>query len=172
MNEMKKEASITVEAAFVIPIVLFVIFALVYLTFYLHDRVRTEEIVEKALGKGAILITQRATIEGTAYDYENINQSGNWGYFKASYDEQEKTISKYLEEESQQGFFLLDAQQITCETNGFSVTVKVKMKGKISINPVKNFWKNTPEFVLERSVPLHNPEEVLRQNKKLLEGAN
>ena len=57
MKDKKLNASMTVEAAFIIPIVIFIIFALMYLAFQLHDRVRMETVMERALGKGDFLIT-------------------------------------------------------------------------------------------------------------------
>lgn len=190
-----KRANITVEASFIIPIVLSVIFALLYLTFYLHDRVRAEVIVERALGKGNFLIAQRSDTDGSFYGYENNGQRAKEGYFKASYEEQEAVLLEYLEKELEKGFCLLHTKQLTCETEGFSLKVKVKLEGKFSWNPIKNFCGEMPEFVIERSVPLHSPEEMRRlyeglelvmdrmeafcfarnyisQNKSILEGVN
>lgn len=162
MKEKQKEASITVEAVFVIPIVIFTIFALIYLAFYLHDRVRTEEIVERSFNQAEPFITQRSAIGGAPWEYENLNKAGSWGYFRDSSQEQEKKIYEYLEEELSHGFFLLEPERIICKTEGFVLKIQVNMKGRISLNPVKSFLGETPEFVLERKIPLHSPEEVLR----------
>lgn len=162
MFKRRVEASVTVEAAFVVPIVLFVIVALIYLTFYLHDRVRLEEVVESALRQGNLLVVQRSLLDGKSVDYSKCNELGNWGYWKISYGTEELQIKEYLEGELEQGFFFLSKESVSCEVNGFLIEVKVKMRGKISLNPIQNFWKSEPEVTLKRSIPIHNPEEVLR----------
>lgn len=162
MLKKQQQASITVEAAFLIPIIIVAIMALIYLTFYLHDRVRLEEVVEKALGQGNFLMAQRSQAEGKACNYAYLNEPGNWGYLRSSYETDGQEIKNYISENLNQGFFLLEEEDVFCKADGFSIVVKVKMKASISLNPVKNFWKETPEFVLERSVSIHKPEEILR----------
>lgn len=152
----------TVEAVFVIPIVIFVIFALMYLTFYLHDRVRVETIMEKALGKSDFLVLQRGNISGNSCNYEEINEEKNWGYFQGSYEKQEEEIKEYLEGELNKGFFLLDIKDMDCEIDGFAVKIKIEMRETISLNPVKSFWGEEDVFKLERERILHSPEEILR----------
>lgn len=156
------KASMTVEAVFVVPIVLWVIFALIYLTFYLHDLVRLEEVVEAGLRQGNFLSLQRSELDGNAVYYENINETGKWGYWKLSYETEEEKIKQYLEEELQRRFLFLTKKNVSCEINGFSVEIQIKMKGKAMIFPVIDLWRGESEIVLERTLPFHNPEEVLR----------
>lgn len=167
MFKKRKEASITVEAAFIVPIVIFVVLALIYLTFCLHDRVKLEEVVERALGQGNLLAAERAEIEGAPCNYKMINQSGNWGYFKVSYENEEEALRGYLEEQLNHGFFILNVESVSCKVNGFQAEITVKMKGKISLNPVKNMLGKTTEFVLKRTVSIHNPEEAKRAYEEL-----
>ena len=131
----------TVEAAFIIPMILFIIFSLMYLTFHLHDKVRLETVIEQALGK----------------DCEE-----DWEYENGSYKEQEEERIKYLEKELETGFFLLEKNQVSCEINGFSVKIKIVMKENVSLNPVKKLGSGEGLVILERERILHNPEEVLR----------
>ena len=156
------KASMTVEAVFVVPIVLWVIIALIYLTFYLHDLVRLEEVVEAGLRQGNFLSLQRSELDGNAVYYENINETGKWGYWKLSYETEEEKIKQYLEEELQRRFLFLTKKNVSCEINGFSVEIQIKMKGKAMIFPVIDLWRGESEIVLERTLPFHNPEEVLR----------
>lgn len=162
MKDKKLNASMTVEAAFVIPIVIFVIFALMYLAFWLHDRVRLETVMEKALGRGDFLVSQRGEIDGSSCDYENLNKSGNWGYFRSDYKAMEEEIRIYLEEELAKGFYTFQREKVLCEINGFTVQIKIVMHKKMSFHPIKNFLGESSYEVLERSRVLHSPEELLR----------
>ena len=162
VKNKKLDASMTVEAAFVVPIVIFVIFALMYLTFQLHDKVRLETVMERALGKGDFLVSQRGREDGSAYDYENVNKNGNWGYFRSSYKKQQEAITDYLKEELGKGFFTFQMEHVNCEINGFNVQIKIVMKKMMSLHPVKNFLGESSYVTLERKKVLHSPEELLR----------
>ena len=152
----------TVEAAFIIPIVIFIIFALMYLAFELHDRVRMETVMERALGKGDFLVSQRGREDGSPFEYEKVNKNGNWGYFRSDYKELEEEIRNYLKEELEKGFYTFQAEKIICEVNGFTVQIKMVMRKRMSFHPIKNFLGESSYVTLERKRVLHSPEELLR----------
>ena len=152
----------TVEAVFVVPIVIFVIFALMYLTFELHDKVRMETVMERALGKGDFLVSQRGREDGSACDYESVNKNGNWGYFRSNYKEQEEAITDYLKEELGKGFFNVQMEKVICEINGFHIQIKIVMRKSVSLHPIKNLLGESSYVTLERKRILHSPEEMLR----------
>ncbi len=158
----KQEASITVEAAFLIPIVIFVIMALIYLTFYLHDRIRLEEVMEGALSQGNFHVSNRSGLDGIPFSYADINKSENWGYIHNSYERSEIQILEVLKEEMKTGFFFLKEKSVSCDIDGFFIKIKIEMESPVSLNPLENFWKKKKKVVLERKIALHNPEEVLR----------
>lgn len=143
-------ASVTVEAAFVVPIVIFAILALIYFAFYLHDRVRAETIAERALEKGVHFSAQQPWME-RIFEREAVEQ----------------VVEGDLEEELKSGFFFLEKESISCEANGLSVSIQIKMKGKISLNPVGSLWAAEPGFALERGLPIHDPPELLRAYKAM-----
>lgn len=158
----KQEASITVEAAFIIPIVIFVIMALIYFTFYLHDRVRLEKVMEHTLGQGNLIVLNRSGLDGIPFSYADINKSENWGYIGESYEKLESQILEHLKEEMKTGFFFLKEEKISCDINAFSIKIKIEMETPISLNPLQSFWKDKQKIILERKRAVHNPEEILR----------
>ncbi len=162
MKQKKLKASMTVEAAFLIPVVIFVIFALMYLTFYLHDRVRMEKVLETALGKGDFLVVQRGATDGGSFEYAGINEKSNWGYFQSAYKEQEEEIIRYLNAELENGFFVFDKEKVVCEIDGFVIKIEINMKNTITLNPVKHFLGDEAVVRLERERVFHNPEEIIR----------
>ncbi len=162
MLERQEEASITVEASFIIPIVIFVVMGLIYFTFYLHDKVRLEEVLEKALGQGNLIVINRSKIDGISFSYDTINEDGNWGYFRNTYKDREKDLLEYLNREIESKFFFLKREAISCEVNSFSIHIEIKMRGMISLNPLQYLWKQKNQITLERKRMLHNPEEILR----------
>ncbi len=52
MVRLRYNGSFTVEAAFVLPLILFIIFAFIYLGFDLHDRVCIQTIIDKYATRG------------------------------------------------------------------------------------------------------------------------
>jgi len=162
VKKKKLNASMTVEAAFIVPIVLFIIFALMYLAFNLHDRVRMETVLEKALGKGDYVVAQRSDTDGGAIDYDSLNEKNNWGYFRSGNKQQEEEIRKYIEEELEKGFFILEKEKILCETDGFAVKIEIMMRQKVTLNPVKALLGEEEMIRLKRVKNIHNPEEIIR----------
>ena len=167
MKDKKLSASMTVEASFVIPMVIFVIFALMYQAFHLHDRVRMETVMERALGKGDFLVSQRGGEKGSSYEYENINEKGNWGYFQSDYKELEEEVGNYLKEELERGFYTFQIERCICKIDGFTLQIKIIMRKTISFHPIKNFLGEASYVILERKRVLHSPEELLRVREGL-----
>ena len=132
-----KEASITIEAVFIVPIIIFVVFSLIYFTFYLHDRVRLEAILERGF---------------TTKSWE----------FNSSSEEREQEILNYLEQELNRGFFFFKKEACFCEIDGFFISIRAEMKYQLSLTPIYDFWNRKKNVVLERKKLLHNPQEVKR----------
>lgn len=139
--DKKLSASMTVEAAFLVPIVIFVLFALLYLTFELHDRVRLESVMERALLKG---------------NFRGIYEEG------VSYKEEENRIYEYLECELEEKFFVFQFKEAVCKVDSFVVEIKIVMEKRLSLNPVKRFLGEETQVILERKRILHKPEESVR----------
>lgn len=156
------EASVTIEAVFVVPIVIFIVFALMYLALYLHDRAVTETILEEALGRGNFVVLHRGSLSGDPCNYDVMNEPENWGYFQSSYCEQEERVEQYLKMELKEGPFISHLKKVDCIINGFAIQIRIEMEQRISLNPVKSFWGEETSFILERKRVFHNPEEILR----------
>ena len=59
---MKAKASFTIEAVFIMPIVLFTVVSIIYISFYLHDYCRMQGITDMVLHKAAMNLKHEADI--------------------------------------------------------------------------------------------------------------
>lgn len=112
--------SITVEAAFIIPIVLTVLFILCYITFYLHDCVRIQCIINQEIGR-------QSTI-------------GN----VLSKEEREKLLRDCLQKELQKKLFMISSQEMEIQITDISINAKVIGKSRISLGLVNIFF---PKYI-------------------------
>ena len=87
-------ASFTIEAVFILPIVFFTIVFITYLSFYLHDYSRIQCITDGILHKAAMNIKHEADIGSGSVNYDEINK-GLTSQIFADSDCKEDEIENY-----------------------------------------------------------------------------
>lgn len=161
---MKKKygASITVEAAFVVPVIIYTIFALMYFSFYLHDIITVESKVNKWVYRTACNIKHPVDLINDDIIYESINDPGVFYYLKGDLDIEAEDLRMLLQEELSKDLFILTVKEINTEINPFVVRVKVLTQLNISLNPVKSILGKEMVKTFETSQDVHNPSEFIR----------
>ena len=170
-EEMNKKikGSFTVEAALVMPIVLFVITSLICLSFYLHDKCRIEGSVDKALFKASMTLKHNADIETGAVNYENINDRGVFYLLMGSTKVAEGNLQTFLEQELSGGLLSTEVTKITVKAGKLSASIAVEGEFKIPVSGVLDYFNPNPKLVIEVNCPIHNPAEVLRISEVILD---
>ncbi len=125
--------SITVEAAYVMPIIILILITFIYLAFYLHDICRITGEMELALHKAGVSFKHDATIKTGEVDYDEINDRGVFYRIFGSTKEKETRVNNYLKQELSEGLFLVKIKNIKVEDNKSKVTVSVVYHTKLSI---------------------------------------
>ena len=160
---MKKfVANITVEAAFVLPVIIYTIFALIYFAFYLHDISRIESTVNEWVYKAALSIKHPVDLGNAEIRYEDINSRGIFYYLKGQLDIETEALSTLLQEELSGGLFIVEVKEINTEISPFTVSAKVKTILKISLNPVDNLLVKYSVKSIGTTQSVHNPSEFIR----------
>lgn len=159
----------TVEAALVMPIVLFVIYALFYLSFYLHDICRIQNVADMVLSKAAFSIKHIAEINNGKVDYENINDRGVLYLLLGDTSKIEEDIKKHLSQELEDGLICSQIKEIKTKVSKFSIRIEVTSDFILPLKGVYRYFRPDKDNTLLVSCPIHNPAETVRAGEVLLE---
>ncbi len=164
----KSKGSFTVEAALVLPIVLFVILAVIFLSFYLYDVCRIEGITDKILHQAAMRMKHESTLATGEIDYQNINDRGVFYLITGSTEEEEAEIEAYLWQELTTGLLCTEVTNIKVTAGKRKVTAAVEAESGVLIKGIWNYFR-PKGFVYEIARPVHNPAESIRFSEVILE---
>lgn len=163
--------SITVEASFIMPIIVLTIFALIYLSFYLHDVCKIQGIVDKTLQKAALCVKHETDFATGAIDYENINDRGVFYLVLGSTKEEEKQINDFLVRELSNVLLLSKVTAVDTSVGKQSISVQVEVQTKISMVWVKRFFTSFSQIEIQGEHAIHDPAETLRRTEVALDTA-
>jgi hypothetical protein len=168
---MKKSVrgSVTVEAALVMPLIVFIIFALLYLTFFLHDKSRIQNAVDKTLHKAALTVKHEADISSGEVYYEDINNRGVFYLPFGSTEEEENKIWDYVSRELQNGLLIADISNIKVNAGKFKIQITVEADMPVSLPGIRQFLKNLSRIKIVESSQIHNPTEQIRVSEVILD---
>jgi hypothetical protein len=173
MQRMKTyHASITVEAAFVMPIVILTVFTLLYLTFYLHDMCKVQGIVDETLHLAGLSMKYEDDPATVEIDYKDIIRRGVFDELLGDRSEAERKIEAYLQHRLAKGLFLSHITGIQAEVGRVKLEVSVESEGLISIPWVELFFKNYSHTVTSGEYPIHDPARTIRVCEVILDTAS
>lgn len=155
---MKKsfKGSCTVEAAFVLPVVLMVIFALIYLGFSLHDEACIKGIVETGLREAAEH-TRHICMEGEnghEIIYKNINK-------KLENKEIEGQTERVLKENLTKNLFITQVEEVKASVGLMYIKVSYNQISKISPADIFSYFRIKKKQRTE-SIIIYNPLKTVR----------
>lgn len=165
----QREGSLTVEAAFIMPMILLSVFALIYLTFYLHDKCRIYGVTDKVLHKSILAIKHDADVETGEISFNKINERGVFYLPLGSTDIEKEKISNYLQRELSKGLFLCQITVIEVKVDKFKVSITVKAKPKITMPGLSNIAEPFSTISVTAQAQIHNPAEQIRLSEVVLE---
>jgi Flp pilus assembly protein TadG len=168
---MKKgmKGSLTVEAALIMPLVIFMLFALMYITFYLHDRCRIQGAVDKALYKAMLTIKHEADISTGETDYENINTRGVFYQLFGDTKPDEDQILELINNELKGRLLLVKIKAATVTADKFNITVTTRAEAAVSLKGAGSFLTWLPEIKVQEKGEIHNPQELIRIAETVLD---
>lgn len=163
--------SLTLEAAFVMPIILYSIFALIYLGFYLHDYCKIQGLVDRTLYKAGAVLQKGMDPESGALPYEQHREEGIFETITGS-KERKETLYIYLERELSKGLFLSKVREITINTGYTTVSAIVLVETKVSLPGIQPLFRKLSKVEIKEEEILHNPAESIRKYEVILETAS
>lgn len=156
------KGSITVEAAFLMPFVIFTIFALMYLSFNLHDRCVIQGKMNQALHKAGITVKHEADIASGEINYEMIGDRGVFYLLFGDSKSDEKKVEEYLKQELTRGLFLSSITGVDVSIDKFRIICIVEGKLQISLPGFRYLRERLSTIKIQGEYQVHNPAEVIR----------
>lgn len=172
IRKVRKETvpgSITVEAAFLFPIVIFMIFALIYLAFYLHDMCKIQGVVNGTLHKAGLALKHEVNLETGGIRYEDMNERGVFYLITGRAKQEEKDINYHILSKLSGGLLYTKIITVSSEIGQLSLSISVKTKTTVNLPIFGVLFGDYSATVIEGSYPLHNPEETLRACEVILD---
>lgn len=161
--------SITVEAAFVMPIVILAVFALIYLAFYLHDICRIQSVMDLTLYQAGITLKQEADLGTGEVSYDSIGDSGILYLLTGQPEDKEMQIKKYLMQELAYGLFLTKIKNTKVEAEKFRIKISITAETKVTLPGISYLFDPFSNTVITGEYPIHNPAESIRCMEVILE---
>lgn len=156
------------EAALLMPLILFVIFSLVYLAFYLHDISRIQGIADDALNKASFSFKHDSDFITGETKYANINERGVFYFITGSTKPGQETLQKYLQNKLSGGLFITKITGTQTEVNHWKIYIRINTEISISIRGIMNFFNPIAHKTIEGSITVHNPAETIRMSDVIL----
>ena len=165
----EKGGSITIEAAFVMPIVIFAIVALIYLSFCLHDRCLLQGAVDQTLQKAELGVKHEEEFTTGAIDYEKINDRGVFYQIIGSTKNEEMNLDQYLQQKLSGGLFLYKLTSTQVKVGRFNISIEAEATaGKL----LPFFYKIMKQFYIldiTENASIHDPAETIRCAEVILD---
>ena len=150
------------EGAFIIPIVLFTMFSLIYLTYYLRDICRVQSVINQTLDKASYIMRYDMDFTTEHIPYEKI---GNNAYTNSI---KNNILEQHLKKELKAGLCILEIERVNVSF-GTRMEVWVEARSNISLSYVRAqlAWLNKASIYGKRLI--HNPPETIRAASVILD---
>lgn len=165
----KVRASFTIEAVFVLPIVLLTIVSIIYLSFYLHDYNRIQVITDQVLHKATFNLKHEAHIGTGKVNYESIKNQGVIYQLLGIPDSKKNDIEDYLMMKLSRGLFATKITDVHVQSSKLYITIRVEGKFLVPIKGLRSFFPSDKAMIVEAKAAYHNPAEVVRISEIVLD---
>lgn len=157
------KGSYTVEAALVFPIVIFVVIGVLYLAFYLHDKVKIQGLIDEASLKAKAYVRNETDINTGLIDYETYNKRGIFYPLRNDLDHKEEKMKEYLEGKLSSGLFIADLDAVEVILGYSDIDIEVSVDMDIPFFDVRQYFTGSGfSLRLKNTVPIQNPMEFIR----------
>ncbi|MDO5518928.1 MAG: pilus assembly protein [bacterium] len=162
VNGKKVQASITVEAVFVFPIVLFILIALLYFSLYLHDQTVVSCVIDEANERLNQAVRQPSNYETGAISYDKITSESLLCRFNGDYSVEIKSMKEFIKTRLNKRLMLGDVEKIEVKKDRTSISTTVITKSRIHFFPALEYLKNYHTSVNTAECEVNNTSEYVR----------
>lgn len=161
MNK-KIRGSYTLEAAILIPLILYIITALLYICFLLHDKAAVEGEVHLTVLNGEKVASRNMDPATAQINYDSYIEEG---IFHPLYNKQEEAalMESLLESKIKNSMIFADIYEVSVEMGQGDITVSVRYGFKMPIRGIWEFFRRGgSQFTYREKKSFDSTEEFIR----------
>ncbi len=160
--------SITVEASFILPLVILIIFALIYLSFCLHDMCRIRGVVDQTLHKAGLAFKHEVNFQTGDIHYDAVNNRGVFYIITGNTEQEEKAMNYYILSKLSGRLLLSRIIAVDSEVGKWSISTSVRAKTTVNLPVFGELFENYSITRIVGSYAVHNPAETVRACETIL----
>ena len=157
-------ASYTVEAALIMPIIIFVIMALIYMSFYMHDKSKIQAILNATMIQASQMVKHEYIIDNKEIDYIHLDDRGIYFPVVGNLEVEKNKMIESLEKQLDKGLFIANIDDVVIDITHTKVAIKVEAIMNISFLRIKEYFRGSGTKITISSVGrIHYPAEFVRR---------
>ncbi|HHT88107.1 MAG TPA: pilus assembly protein [Clostridiales bacterium] len=162
------KASFTIEAVFIMPVVLFIIVFIIYLSFFLHDYCRIKGTVDMVLYKAAINLKHESDIETGKINYDEINK-GLINQILEKPNTKEREIEDYISRQLSKGLIASRITDVHASKGISRLTLKVEAEFMFPLKGWQWLTAIDNNLVVKAGSVYHHPANTIRISEVILD---
>ncbi|MDO5291187.1 MAG: pilus assembly protein [bacterium] len=162
ITDKKVEGSITVEAAFVIPIIVVILMALIYFSFYLHDQTVVACVIDEANERLNQAVRQPTNYETGEISYEQLTSQSLLCRVNGDYSVEIDSMRKFIKDRLNKRLMIGEIETIDIKKEQTLITTTVTAKNRIHFFPALEYLKDYHVSVNAADCEVNNASEYVR----------
>ena len=165
MRQGGLKGSFTVEAVFILPLVLAVIFSLMYMSLILHDKMVLQSVAEEALVRCNQICHQPSDVLSSEIHYSKLLDVSLLGENKEKHKEE---LTYYINQEIKNKLFICEVSNIQIDIQDDYCQIDIQAVSLIGLPMVSRFIGDSQQVVVSEQKSYHNPENFARLSDVIL----
>jgi hypothetical protein len=165
----KIQGSFTIEALLLMPIILFTIFFVLYLSFYFYDYCRVQAVADQFIHKLSINLKHESDIRTGKISYESIARQGVFYHAAGNLNNKKNEIKNYLVNKLSKGLLITKITDIQVSANISEIYIKIEGKLQVPIRAISRIISKKEAFVIEAKGSFHYPAGTVRISEIVLD---
>lgn len=113
------------EAAFILPTVLFIIIGLIYLGFYLHDRNKIQLVINESLINARNYVQNETDVITGTIDYTTLIGRNILYSLEVNFEDKETIIYNYISNKLRGRLFIAAPESVTINITHYNINIQV-----------------------------------------------
>lgn len=156
------KGSYTVEAALIFPFILYIIIALIYLGFYLHDYGKIQAIIHEGQIRGKGLVINEVDMNTGVLSYDDYLNRTVFYPVDNDFDNKELKIKSFIYSYSHEKLLISKIIDIKVRVKASKITITVNMKINFPFNSLERFFLESGNIVIESKEKNTQPADFIR----------
>lgn len=156
------KGSYTIEASLIFPFILYIIIALIYLGFYLHDYGKMQAIIYEGQIRGKGLVINEVNMDTGILSYDDYLNRTVFYPIENDFENKELQIKNFINSCSHDKLLISKIKDIKVEVKASNITITVSMKMNFPFNFLEKLFFESGNIVIENKEKNTQPVDFIR----------